>query len=165
MACILRRAHVLGIAVASAVVLVTTGCAPVSSAGPVSASPSAEVESAEVESTQVEIDRWWSPTDYCQALDDTLAAGGNLFAIDTDAASPEYTATATAFIRDIQGLAPAELEDAWDTLGGVLLAMIDSGGDATQLDLPAGVESADVDAASIAISAHAEDTCGLRATG
>ena len=98
---------------------------------------------------------------YCQALDDTEAAGNGLFPEGTQAESPTYRLAATTFVREIQAMAPDEVRSSWQTLGGVILALVDASGDAAALKLPDGVTAADIDAANTAITAHALSACGL----
>ena len=98
---------------------------------------------------------------YCQALDDTVAAGNGLFPAGTEAQSPSYRLAATTFVREMQAMAPDEVRPSWNTLGSVMLALVDAGGDAAALKLPSGVTAQDIDAADTAITAHALSACGI----
>jgi hypothetical protein len=98
---------------------------------------------------------------YCQALQDTADAGQGLFPDDVDASSPGYITTATAFVREMQAMAPEEVQDAWQTLGSVVIALVSAGGDVGALSLPEGISADDVTVASEAIAAHAHDECGV----
>lgn len=150
-----------------------------------SSSPNASTVSSAVQEDNGDVVRWWSTPDeevgsiidgsegdssvdlepnlgaYCQALDDTVSAGNGLFPEGVDPASDEYAESVTAFVREMQAMAPDEMQDAWQDLGGVMLAIVAARGDASKLDLPAEATEASIASASDTISAHAQSDCGL----
>jgi hypothetical protein len=132
------------------------------------------------------VERWWSTTDdrvgsviensepelaasrlspdvggYCQALDDTAAAGNGIFPSDVDVASAGYRVATLAFVNEITAMAPDELAQPWGVLGGVITALVEANSDAAELELPAGADAAEIETAGAAISAHASSECGL----
>jgi hypothetical protein len=100
-------------------------------------------------------------TDYCQALDDTLAAGNSIFPADIDVTTPAYRVATLAFVNELTAMAPTGITADWVVLGSVITALVEADGDAAQLKLPDGVDSAAVEAAGGAIDAHAQSECGL----
>ena len=118
---------------------------------------SVEVDDAEDATTVLEPDRGA----YCQALDDTMAAGTGIFPTNVDVTSTAYTGAVTTFVREMQAMAPEEVAADWQVLGDMILALVESGGDAAALVLPDGATAESVQSASDAIGAHAEESCGL----
>jgi len=172
----------IAVIIAAVVVIVVANSNSSNPGGP-NAAPGASTSS---DSADDEVVRWWSTTDsdvgsaveagdaedattvlnpdrgaYCQALDDTLAAGNGIFPTDIDVASPAYTDAVTTFVREMQAMAPEDVSTDWVVLGDMILALVESKGDAASLVLPDGATAETIEAASAQISAHAEESCGL----
>lgn len=96
---------------------------------------------------------------YCGILTATAnATKSQLTAMQTKNAAS--VATLRAFVAELEASAPTEVSSAWRTLGGALLALVDSkAGHAST----GTASSAQISAASQAIVANAEQKCGLTA--
>jgi hypothetical protein len=170
----MRTGAVVGVAVVSAVFM--TAC----SAG----SPSTHTTSSSTGSTAAaSVTRWWSDSaapknstihasdpsaaaaklrpnrvGYCSLLSQTQQG---IASIAHDYSGQRLEVAVTAFLDELEALAPGTLGQEWRTVGSSILGVVNSQGQGGKSLLPAGVTKAEVDAASKAISADASSFCHL----
>jgi hypothetical protein len=100
---------------------------------------------------------WWSGTDYCEILRQTMRAGHSVLA-GTDANDPALLTATKAFVADLTAAAPDPVRSQWQVLGPALTDLVGSGG---KLGAVSGVDSRRVSAAATAIAADAKSRCSL----
>lgn len=98
-----------------------------------------------------------SRSDYCGMLRQTLAAGHSILPGAT-ATDPALRAAATAFVSELQGVAPGEVRASWQTLGTVLMTLVRPGGSASALK---GLDASKIRSAVTSVSADAKSRCGV----
>lgn len=98
---------------------------------------------------------------YCAILEQTAERGEGFIPADIDPANENYVAASSAFVHEVQALAPAEVREDWETYGAMLLALFESGGDIESLLLPDALTAEQIDAAAVAIDEDARARCGL----
>jgi hypothetical protein len=94
---------------------------------------------------------------YCGMLEQTLAAGKSILP-GVAAADPALLTATKAFIGELQKVAPADVQGAWQTLGAAVIAIAESGGDAGKL---AKLDAKGVGEAANQVAASAKKDCGL----
>jgi hypothetical protein len=171
----MRVGVMAGVGIAS--VMLMTGCG--AGAHPSSSTaPSAAVSPAGVAAA-----RWWS--DSAAAKDSTIRATDPSFAaaklrpdratycsllsqtqqsiamIARTYSGQRLQVAVTAFLDELEAVAPGALAQEWRTVGSSMLAVIDSQGRSGKALLPAGMTKNDVNAASKRISADASSECNL----
>jgi hypothetical protein len=123
--------------------------APVSSpVPPVGATQSAEGRTAV---------HWWSATDYCGILRDTLRAGHSILP-GAKAGDPALLTATKGFVASITAAAPSAIRGQWQVLGPAVIQLVESGGMASQMS---GVNTRLVAQAGAAIAADAKTRCHL----
>jgi hypothetical protein len=102
-----------------------------------------------------------SRAEYCTMLSQTLHNSGSVLP-GISATDPALLTSTTAFVAEIQAVAPGEVSAAWKLLGDALVALVKTGGNPT---LASGVTGPQVNAASATITADARSGCGLDLNG
>ena len=95
--------------------------------------------------------------DYCRMLEQTLAAGKTILS-GASASDPALIDSMTAFISELQRVAPAEVTAAWRVLGKTVLALVESGGVAPKAS---GGDGAAIQSAAAAVAADAKMNCNV----
>jgi hypothetical protein len=98
---------------------------------------------------------WWSGSDYCGILRQTLRAGHSIMAGVT-AEDPDLLAVTRSFVSDLTAAAPGPVRAQWLVLGPALTALVRSGG---KLSAVSGVDARRVSAAATAIATDARTRC------
>lgn len=98
-----------------------------------------------------------SRTDYCHMLTQTLASGKSPLA-GVGAADPRLRSAMTAFISELQKVAPASVSADWRVVGGAVLALVNAGGKAPK---GSSLDGTAVEKAAAAIAADAGHSCGV----
>jgi hypothetical protein len=99
--------------------------------------------------------QWWSATDYCGILRQTMKAGHSVLAGVT-AEDPALLVATKTFVTELTASAPSEIRTQWQVLGPALLQLVESGG---KLSAVSGVNTRQVSAAATAIAADAKTRC------
>jgi hypothetical protein len=134
-----------------------TGCSSSSGGGEApSATPDLATASTAAPGTTA-VSTWWTATDYCGMLRQTLAAGHAVLP-SVDASDPSYAAVTTKFVTDLQHVAPHEIAGAWQLLGNLIITLVRSDGDATSVK---GIQPDRIKSAVASVSADAKTRCGL----
>ena len=97
---------------------------------------------------------------YCTILSETVSAGHNILA-GVSATDPATLVTVTAWLAELQAVAPTQLDAAWHTMSSAITTLIGSHGSATSPLVPAGMTAAQISQASQTIAADAKSSCGL----
>jgi hypothetical protein len=135
-------AGVVALAAASAVIAGCSSSAPSTGAQPHSTSAATTTH-------------WWTSTDYCSILRQTVRAGHSVLA-GTAATDPKLLATTKTFVSDVTASAPSEVRAQWQVLGPALTQLVESGG---KLATISGVNTREVSAAATAIASDAKTRC------
>jgi hypothetical protein len=98
---------------------------------------------------------WWSGTDYCTILRQTMRAGHSILPGAT-AGDPKLLTATKAFVSDLTAAAPDSVRAQWQVLGPALTDLVESGGKPSAIS---GVNSRLVAAAATAIAADAKARC------
>lgn len=98
-----------------------------------------------------------SDTDYCGMLSDTLKARKSILP-GASASDPALQQAATAFIAEIERVAPLQVKGAWDVLGTVIIALAKGGSTPTALP---SMDTAAVTQAATTVATDAKKRCGL----
>jgi hypothetical protein len=98
-----------------------------------------------------------SRTDYCHMLTQTVASGKSPLA-GVAATDPKLRSSMTAFIGELQKVAPAAVSSDWKVVGTAVLALVNAGGKAPKAS---AVDGAALQKASAAIAADASSSCGV----
>lgn len=98
---------------------------------------------------------WWSSTDYCAILRQTMRAGHSVLPGAT-ADDPQLLAATKAFVSDLTASAPTEVRAQWRVLGPALSELVESGGKLTAVS---GVNTRLVSAAASTVAADARTRC------
>jgi hypothetical protein len=98
-----------------------------------------------------------SRTDYCGMLEQTIASGKSPLS-GMAASDPALRNTMTAFIGELEKVAPAEVSADWQVVGTAVLGLVNAGGKAPKT---AAVDGTAVQNATAAIAADAESGCGV----
>lgn len=124
---------------------VIAGCSASSSAPPASHS----------QPSSATLKQWWSGTDYCSILRQTVQAGQSAL-VNATADDPALLATTKSFVSDLIAAAPGPVRAQWQVLGPALTDLVSSGG---KLHPVSGANSRRVAAAAAAIAADAKSRC------
>jgi hypothetical protein len=98
---------------------------------------------------------WWSGSDYCGILRQTMRAGHSILA-GAAATDPDLLAATKAFVADLTSAAPAGVRTQWQVLGPALTDLVASGGTPTAVS---GVDTRRVSVAATAIAQDAKSRC------
>lgn len=98
-----------------------------------------------------------SKSDYCAMLKQTVAAGKSILPGVT-ANDPALMASTKAFLAEIEAVAPDPVAGPWTVLGGAVLALVGSRGDAAKVK---GIDAAAVREAVRTVAADAKRSCGV----
>jgi hypothetical protein len=90
-------------------------------------------------------------------LRDTLAAGHSILP-NASASDPALHAAATAFINELQHVAPPEVAASWQILGDFIITLVQANGNPSAVQ---AVDSAKVSAAVATVSSDAQSRCGV----
>ena len=96
---------------------------------------------------------------YCQILKQTVSAGRSILPGAT-AGSPALLASTEAFVAELQGVAPAQVSEAWKLLGATVLSLVESGGKSGS----AG-NAAQLGTAVTTVANDAKTNCGVSLAG
>lgn len=99
--------------------------------------------------------QWWSGTDYCDILRQTMRAGHSVLGA-TKAGDPALLVATKAFVADLTASAPKDVRAQWQVLGPALTQLVESGGKLTAVS---GANSRAVAAAATAIATDAKTRC------
>ena len=137
--------------------LVTACSSPSTVASPatVTSAPSAEAPRV---AAQVKAVQWWTPGDsYCGLLKQTLSAGHSILP-GASATDPALHAVTTAFVAELEHVAPAAVAPSWQVLGKLINSLVQANGDPGAV---AGVNPAQVRSAVKTVSTDARARCGV----
>ena len=98
-----------------------------------------------------------SQPQYCTMLRQTVRAGRTILPGVT-AKDPALLASTSAFVAEIQAVAPARVAGPWRVLGSAVITLVASGGDASKVH---GVDVAAVRKAAGTVAADAKHSCGV----
>jgi hypothetical protein len=98
-----------------------------------------------------------SRKDYCGMLEQTVAAGKALLPHGA-ASDPAVIDSLSAFIGELQKVAPAEVAADWQVLGKAMLALVKAGGKAPKTPV---VDGATVNTAATSVAADAKQICRI----
>lgn len=101
--------------------------------------------------------RWWTSTDYCGILRDTLRAGNSILP-GAGANAPERLTATKRFVASVTSAAPGQVRAQWQVLGPALTQLVESGGKPAAIS---GVNTRLVSQAATAIAADAKTRCRL----
>lgn len=98
-----------------------------------------------------------SRTDYCGMLRQTVAAGKAVFG--GASADPAWVHTLTAFVQELQRVAPQQVSADWQLLGDSMLTLVRNAGK-TPAPHPAAAPAA-IEQAAAHVAADAKTTCNV----
>lgn len=98
-----------------------------------------------------------SRTQYCAVLRQTLDSGSSILA-GVGAHDPARVAATTAFVTELEHLAPAPVQSAWAVVGPVVTALVKPGAGTPAMS---NADAARVAAATETINTDAKSECGL----
>lgn len=107
------------------------------------------------QTTSAATTQWWSGSDYCAILRQTIRAGHSALS-GAKAGDPALLATTKAFVSDLIAAAPAPVSAQWQVFGPALTDLIGSGGKPTAMS---GANNRRVAAAAAAIATDAKSRC------
>lgn len=98
---------------------------------------------------------WWSGSDYCGILRQTIRARHSIFA-GASADDPALLAATKSFVSDLTAAAPEPVRAQWLVLGPALTELVESAG---KLSAVSGVNTRRVSVAATAVAADAKTRC------
>jgi hypothetical protein len=157
----MRRTIVAALAVAG---VATAGCSSSHPAATVPSAPNAApaqgvVTTDAAAAKAVAAAKWWqNGSGYCGMLEQTLKAGKSILP-NASASDPTLHGVTTAFISDLERVAPANVAPSWKVLGDLIIKLVQANGDPSAVK---GVDVAKVQAAVAAVSTDAKSRCGVK---
>ena len=98
-----------------------------------------------------------SQEQYCSMLRQTVRAGRTILP-NVTAKDPALLASTTAFLAELEAVAPARVAGPWRVVGSAVITLVASGGDASKVH---GVDAAAVREAVSTVAADAKHSCGV----
>jgi hypothetical protein len=98
-----------------------------------------------------------SQEQYCSMLRQTVRAGRTILP-NVTAKDPALLTSTTAFLAELEAVAPARVAGPWRVVGSAVITLVASGGDASKVH---GVDAAAVRKAVSTVAADAKHSCGV----